>query len=364
MKTIPVSSMSGDYEVRIGDGLLSSLGRLVRDLFPSSSSDRIGVVSNPVVWTLYGPGVLSSLSGAGFQSVLALHPDGEPNKNLASVINLLTTFLENRWERREPLLVIGGGVTGDMGGLVSALLLRGVPLVHVPTTVVAQVDSSIGGKTGVDHSLGKNLIGTFTPPRAILTDPRVLGTLALRERRAGLGEVLKYAFIGDRELLALLQRDIESLSGEEFNESLWEETIGLCCRDKARIVSADERESGERMLLNFGHTFGHALEGAMGFSGILHGEAVALGMLSAASLSLAAGLAEPETFPMMKKLIERAGLPVVWPTHISFEALFPYLGRDKKVQGKQITMVLPLEPGKVSLVRDYDPALLASGVFR
>ena len=363
MKTIPVASSLGDYEIRIRTGLISSLGHFLRDLFPERPASRIGIVSNPLVWDLYGKNILESVSVAGLTPVIALHPDGEISKNIASVMDLLTVFLENRWERREPICAIGGGVTGDMGGLVSSLLLRGVPLVHVPTTVVAQVDSSIGGKTGVDHPLGKNLIGAFYPPKAVLTDPSVLKTLSLRERRAGLGEVLKYAFIGDRELMGLLERSIESLAGETFEEELWEETIALCSADKSRIVSDDERESGARMLLNFGHTFGHALEGARGFSGILHGEAVALGMLSAARISVSAGLAGPEIFDFMKNLISRASLPISWPADVRFETLAPYLGQDKKVQGKQITLVLPLEPGKVSLVRDYDAALLSNGVF-
>jgi 3-dehydroquinate synthase len=363
MKTVRVSSTSGEYGIRIESGLFDSLGPLLRDLFPGSPNGRIGLVSNPVVWGIYGSRVLASVSGAGFSHVVSLHSDGEPFKNISSVMALLSTFLENRWERREPLCAIGGGVTGDMGGLVAALLLRGVPLVHVPTTVVAQVDSSIGGKTGIDHPMGKNLIGAFYPPKSVLTDPMVLESLPLRERRAGLGEVLKYAFIGDHDLLELLGRKIESLAGDGFDAELWEETIALCSFDKARIVSADEREGGERMLLNFGHTFVHALEGALGFSGILHGEAVALGMLSAARIAHLAGLAGPDTFEFMKELIARAALPVSWPEKVTYEAIAPYLVRDKKVQGKQVTMVLPTEPGKVSLVRDYDPALLPTGVF-
>ncbi len=361
MTSVSVRSASGPYDIRIEKGLLSRLGPELRTLFPSVS--RIGLVSNPVVWGLYGDRIQTSIDRAGFRTVVALHPDGERYKTMESLMGILTALIGERWERREPLLVAGGGVTGDMGGLAAALLLRGVPLVHLPTTVVAQVDSSIGGKTGVDHPLGKNLIGAFNPPRAIFADPDLLATLPLRERRAGLGEVLKYAFIGDAALMALLEKRVDALSGERFDASLWEQVVALCAADKARIVSADERETGERMLLNFGHTFGHALEGALDFSGILHGEAVAIGMLSAAAIAEAGGVAAPGTFSFMKSLIGRAGLPVSWPRDIEFERIRPYLIRDKKVSGGQVALILPEAPGRVRILRDYDPNLLPNGLF-
>ncbi|MDA8112437.1 MAG: 3-dehydroquinate synthase [Nitrospiraceae bacterium] len=361
MKTIGVLASSGPYEIRIARGLLPVLGSVLRDLFPPVL--RVGIVSNPVVWGLYGPRIREALEGAGFRIIVALHPDGERYKTMESVMGLLGVFLGERWERREPILVAGGGVTGDMGGLAAALLLRGVPLVHLPTTVVAQVDSSIGGKTGVDHPLGKNLIGAFNPPRAILSDSEVLGTLPLRERRAGLGEVLKYALIGDGALLDLLEERVEELASERFDGELWERVVTFCSADKARIVSNDERESGERMLLNFGHTFGHALEGALDFSGLLHGEAVAIGMLSAAAIAESGGIAAPGTFSFIKSLTSRAGLPSAWPLEVTFEQIHPYLVRDKKVTGGQVALILPEAPGRVRIVRDYDPNLLPRGLF-
>ena len=361
MTTVSVRSASGPYDILIEKGLLPGLGPSLRTIFPSAT--RIGLVSNPVVWGLYGDRIQGSLEKAGFRTVVALHPDGERFKTMESLMALLTVFLEARWERREPLLVVGGGVTGDMGGLAAALLLRGVPLIHMPTTVVAQVDSSIGGKTGVDHLLGKNLIGAFNPPRAIFADPALLATLPLRERRAGLGEVLKYAFIGDPALLSLLEERVEELAGEKFDGILWEKVVSLCAADKARIVSEDEREAGERMLLNFGHTFGHALEGALGFEGILHGEAVAIGMLSAAAISEAASIAAPGIFSFMKSLIGRAGLPVSWPREIPFAQIQPYLVRDKKTSGGQVALILPEVPGRVRILREYDTNLLPNGLF-
>ena len=360
MRTALVTSSGGEYSVTVGAGVSGSLGNSLRSLFPGLR--RLGIISNPVVWSLHGPSILSHL-GADLRTVVALHPDGEPAKTMATILALLDRFIEERWERRDPFLVAGGGVTGDMGGLVAGLLLRGVPLVHLPTTVVAQVDSAIGGKTGVDHPLGKNLIGLFNPPRAVLSDPGFLRTLPLAQRRAGLGEVIKYAFIGDRALFTLLSERIEELVSDDFHAGLWEEVVFLSSADKAGIVSRDEKESGERMLLNFGHTFGHALEGAMGYSGILHGEAVALGMLSAARISGAMGLSTPATFGAIRDLLKRAGLPVTWPGGISFENIAPYLGRDKKSSRGQVALVLPEEPGSVRIVRDYDPALLSQGVF-
>ena len=360
MRETLVASSGGSYPVSIGAGLSASLKERLQELFPGIS--RLGIVSNPVVWNLHGAAILRNL-GSELRPVVALHPDGEVAKTMESVLGLLDRFLGDRWERRDPLLVVGGGVTGDMGGLAAALLLRGVPLVHLPTTVVAQVDSAIGGKTGVDHPLGKNLIGVFNPPRAVLSDPEFLRTLPLSQRRSGVGEVIKYALIGDRTLLGLLSDRIEELVSEEFHPGIWEEVIFLSSADKAGIVSRDEKESGERMLLNLGHTFGHALEGALGYSGILHGEAVALGMLSAARISGAMGLSGPETFETVRDLVKRAGLPVSWPSGVTFGTISPYLGRDKKASRGQVALILPEAPGSVRIVRDYDPSLLSLGVF-
>ena len=361
MRELAVSSFGGDYRIVIAPGLTSTLGERLFEIFPGLS--RVGIVSNPVVWGFHGEEILRTLSRSGIESLVALHPDGEPFKTMDSVLALLDRFIEARWERRDPLLVVGGGVTGDMGGLAAALLLRGVPLVHLPTSVVAQVDSAIGGKTGVDHPRGKNLIGVFNPPRAVLSDPEILRTLPLSQRRAGVGEILEYALIGDGALLNLLSERIEELVAGAFSSELWEEVIGLSSADKAGIVSRDEKESGERMLLNFGHTFGHALEGALGFSGMLHGEAVALGMLSAARISESLGIAAPDTFEGIRRLVARAGLPVSWPGEITFDRIVPYLLRDKKARRGVVALVLPEEPGRVRIVRDYDPDILSRGVF-
>lgn len=352
MKQYTVHSRLGDYPVSIDTGLLRDLPSLLSGMgWPSGS--RIALVTNPVVLSLHGKRIGDSLLSAGYRLETLLLPDGEAHKVLGSVSSLLDQILALRWERREPLLVLGGGVTGDMGGFAASVLLRGVPVVHIPTTVVAQVDSSIGGKTGVDHPMGKNLIGSFYPPKAVWIDPDLLMTLPLRERRAGLGEIIKYAMIGNARLSALLETGIQSLGGEPFDEALWSEAISESVSEKSRIVSEDEHEGGLRMTLNFGHTFGHALEGALGFGGILHGEAVGLGMLAAARVSerlgLSGGLSERLLF-----LLKAAGLPYQWPRDVSVEDLQKFWGSDKKTQGGRATIILPVSWGKVMMTRDYD----------
>lgn len=318
-----------------------------------SSGSRLALVTNPVVHPLHGERIERTILSAGYRPEVLLLPDGESLKVMASVSDLLDRLLALRWERREPLLVLGGGVTGDMGGFAASLLLRGVPVVHIPSTVVAQVDSSIGGKTGVDHPMGKNLIGSFYPPKAVWIDPDLLMTLPLRERRAGLGEVIKYAMIGNTALSELLESGMTGLCSESFDRGLWLLAISESVSEKSRIVSEDENEGGLRMTLNFGHTFGHALEGALGFGGILHGEAVGLGMLAASRVSERLGLSSGISERLLSHL-KAAGLPHQWPRNVSIEDLQRFWGSDKKTQGGKATLILPVSWGKVVMTRDYD----------
>ena len=307
-REIMVSSHSGPYRIRVGNRIKDEIpGWLVEMGFPVTR--KVALISNVTVRNLHGNAFSASLAARGFSVAGFDFSDGESYKTLDSVRECLDRLLSLKWERQDPVLALGGGVVGDMGGFVASILLRGVPLIHVPTTVVGQVDSSIGGKTGVDHPEGKNLIGSFYPPQSVWIDPSFLETLPLRERRSGLGEVIKYALIGNRELLRFLDGNLEILSGERFDRDVWEETIFLCASHKARIVSEDERESGVRMNLNFGHTFGHALEGAMGYEGILHGEAVGLGMIAAARVARALGITGEETEEVIRAYLKRACLP-------------------------------------------------------
>lgn len=347
-----VRSRLGDYPVLIESGLLKGLPSLLSGM-GWRSEGRVGLITNPVVYPLHGERVVKSLLSGDFRPETMLLPDGESHKTLGSVSSLLDQLLALRWERREPLLVLGGGVTGDMGGFAASILLRGVPVVHIPSTVVAQVDSSVGGKTGVDHSMGKNLIGSFYPPKAVWIDPDLLLTLPLKERRAGLGEVIKYAMIGNARLSDLLEKNIQRLGGEKFERDLWSAAISESVFEKSRIVSEDEHEGGLRMTLNFGHTFGHALEGALGFGGMLHGEAVGLGMLLASRVSERMGLSRGITERLLA-LLKGAGLPYQWPKDVSIEDLKKFWGSDKKTQGGRATIILPVSWGKVLMTRDYD----------
>ncbi len=357
---IRVDSQSGPYDIRISNGLQKRVPELLREHCGGAS--RLGLISNPTVRGLYGNGLLALLKKQGFTIVNFDFQDGEKFKNMSSVLECLEIFLHEKWERRDPFLLLGGGVVGDMGAFSASILLRGVPVFHLPTTVVAQVDSSVGGKTGVDHQEGKNLIGTFYPPKGVWIDPEFLETLPARERRSGLGEVIKYAMIGDLDLLKLLDKSLERLGSESFDRDLWETVISLSVRDKARIVSEDERESGPRMDLNLGHTFGHALEAAMGYSGILHGEAVGLGMLCAARVGECLGITEKGTVGIISDMLKRAGLPTEWPSQISFAQVAPFLRNDKKARSGKVTLILPIVPGSVRRIRDYDEALLAAAV--
>ena len=356
-----VSSLSGSYPIRVGTGVREKIPDwLVEMGFPVNR--KVSLLSNVTVRGIHGHAVSASLESLGFPVENFDFPDGESYKTLDSVRGCLDRLLALKWERQNPILALGGGVVGDMGGFIASILLRGVPLLHIPTTVVGQVDSSIGGKTGVDHREGKNLIGSFYPPRSVWIDPFFLETLPLRERRSGLGEVIKYALIGNPKLLRFLDDNMEALSGESFERDSWEETIFLCASDKARIVSEDERESGVRMNLNFGHTFGHALEGAMGYEGILHGEAVGLGMIAAARVAKSLGMTGDETEGIIRTFLKRALLPDRWPEGIRFSDLEPFLKSDKKSTSGLVTLVLPVRPGEVVRTRDYEPSVLALAI--
>lgn len=357
---ISVRSQAGDYDVRIGNGVLSAIPAELEKI--GFGHCRIGLISNPTVRQLHALRLGDILRSAGFEIVDFDFPEGESYKNLASVSRCLDHFLETKWERRNPFVIVGGGVVGDMGAFSASILLRGVPVFHVPTTVVAQVDSSIGGKTGVDHREGKNLIGTFYPPKAVWADPETLKTLPVRERRSGLAEVIKYALIGDHELLAYLDRHLSVLSGESFDSGKWLPAIRMSVRDKGEVVSLDEKESGLRMNLNFGHTYGHALEAALGYEGILHGEAVGLGMLSATRIGEKIGVTEKGTFDLVRNLLVKARLPVEWPSSVLYESIVPFLKNDKKTRDGRVTLILPVSPGKVIQSRDYDARALAEGI--
>ncbi|MEW6425568.1 MAG: 3-dehydroquinate synthase [Bacillota bacterium] len=331
----------------MGEGLLGSLGMEVRARVPG---ERVMVVSNPTVRTLYGKRAEESLAGAGLTVVWAEMPDGEEYKSLATAEKLYDLAYTLELDRQCPVVALGGGVVGDLAGFVAATYLRGVPFIQVPTTLLAQVDSSVGGKVAVNHPKGKNIIGAFYQPRLVLADLDVLKTLDPREVRAGLAEVIKYGVIADGTFFAWLEENLERLLVLEIEPLV--HAVAVSCRIKARVVQEDETELGRRAILNFGHTLGHAVEALTGYTAYRHGEAVAIGMVAAARLAVALGMLPEGEAARVRDLIQRAGLPVETPPELSTGDLLASIYRDKKVLAGRLTFVLPVEIGRVEIVRD------------
>ncbi|TMA37145.1 MAG: 3-dehydroquinate synthase [Deltaproteobacteria bacterium] len=334
------------YPVVIGAGLLAEVGPR---LAAAGYRGRCALVTSERVGALYREPVAASLGQAGFAPVAVEIPDGEEHKNLAWLAVLYDRLLDAGVERRSPLIALGGGVVGDLAGFAASTLLRGLPLVQVPTTLLAQVDAAIGGKTGINHALGKNLIGAFHQPRLVVIDVATLRTLPRREFVAGLAEVIKYGVIRDAELFATLEARLEALLGLE--EAVLVPVVAACCRHKAAVVAADEREEGgERAVLNFGHTVGHALEVLTEYRRLLHGEAVAIGMVAAARVSRALGLCDAATVERLERLVRRAGLPTAIPDDVTAPALALAMHTDKKTAAGRIRFVCVEAIGRTRLV--------------
>lgn len=338
------------YPIFIGPHLLSAPGCYQ----PFISGRRVMVVSNETVAPLYLDAVSQALSGLEVDQVIL--PDGERYKDLATLNLIFDALLERRHGRDTTLIALGGGVVGDMAGFAAACYQRGVPFLQVPTTLLAQVDSSVGGKTGVNHPAGKNMIGAFHQPRAVIADTTTLQTLPERELAAGLAEVIKYGLIADRDFFAWLEQEAEALRA--LQPAVLAAAIARSCRDKAEIVAADERESGQRALLNLGHSFGHAIEAGAGYGAWLHGEAVGVGMLMAADLSARLGWLGTEELSRIRGLIARCGLPVAPPAGISVERWLELMAVDKKALGGQLRLVLLRGIGDALVTSDFDPDLL------
>ena len=339
------------YEVIVQDGLLDRIGEF---LVPFKLGPQTVVVTNPVVKRHYGARVVHSLRAVGLKPTVLALPDGERTKSLKSVAMVLNALLRRRYERKAWLVALGGGVIGDLAGFAASIYLRGIPFVQVPTTLVAQVDSSIGGKTGVNHLLGKNLIGTFYQPKLVLIDPSALRTLPPREYRAGLAEVIKYGVIADAEFFTFLEQDMDQIL--KLEPAALHRIIRTSCAIKAAVVSADEREGDRRRILNFGHTVGHALETLGSYRRYKHGEAVAIGMVVAARLAERLGLADASVATRIRALTERTRLPSDLPPH-SASALIRAMRQDKKVQNRRIHFVLPDRIGHVVVRPVEEPAI-------
>ena len=349
MITLDVGLGERAYPIHIGEGLLGRAGEVLR----ARTGPRVVVVTNAIVAAHHLAPLTEALRGSGRQVDVVLLPDGEAHKNAATLDDLLTRLLELRVERSTTLIALGGGVVGDIAGFAAAIYQRGVPFVQVPTTLLAQVDSSVGGKTGINHPLGKNMIGAFWQPRAVLIDTAVLATLPLRELRAGLAEVIKYGAIRDADFFSWLEANLTRLLAGDA--AALTHAIRRSCAVKAEIVAADERESGERALLNFGHTFGHAIEAAQGYGEWLHGEAVAAGMVCAARLSERACGLDPAATRRLVKLLARAGLPVS-PPNIAVDRWLDLMRRDKKVDAGTMRFVLLERLGAAALRADIAAA--------
>ncbi len=337
------------YRIVIGNRLLESLGPRLARLAPQL---RTVIVSSPRIWTLHGAQIHAALPHAPHLLV----PDGERAKRLSTVAKLYDMLLAAHADRHTVMVVVGGGVLGGLAGFAAASYLRGMPLVHVPTTVVAQVDSAIGGKVGVNHPLGKNLIGAFYPPMAVLSDPSLLATLSRREFRAGLYEVIKYGVIESPRLFERLESKLDAILAREPETLV--PMIAACSRIKARVVMADELETGERRILNFGHTAGHALEAITNYRRFRHGGAVGLGMLAAAELARARGALSEADADRLRTLVQRLGaLPPV--RDLSAAECAAATARDKKVIHGTLHFVLPVAIGKTEIVKDVDRKELA-----
>ena len=342
MRRIYVGAPSGHYAVLCGRGVIARAGRLVSQL--GETTGRY-VLSSPRVWRYWGSALEASLAPAGYSPTI-LFDDRERAKNLCTVEWVCRELVRRGADRGAVIVALGGGVVGDVAGFVAACYLRGVRLVHVPTTLVAQVDSAIGGKTGVNLPEGKNLVGAFYQPRLVLVDPDVLSTLPAREYRAGIYEVIKYGVIGDAALFRYLERNLDRLLRREPAVLEW--VLPRCIRAKADVVARDEREAGLRAILNLGHTFGHALEAATRYKRYLHGEAVGWGMVAATALGVALDRFDERAAARVIRLVLAVGplpsLPAVGP-----ERLLEVMRADKKARGGRLRFVLPVRIGAVAV---------------
>lgn len=358
MRVVKVPLGGRSYSILIGPGLLARLGAECARL---KLGRRCAVISDKNVAPRFARTALRNLKTAGFEPVLITVPAGEKAKSLRSVQACYDQLAAHRLERKSFVIALGGGVVGDLAGFVAATYLRGIPFVQVPTTLLAQVDSSVGGKVGVNLEAGKNLVGAFHQPRLVLCDLDTLRTLPRREFRAGLAEVIKYGIIRDATLFRRLERDLPELF--ELNPALLATVIGRCCETKADVVSQDETESGLRAILNFGHTIGHAIENSVGYGKYLHGEAIAIGQVAAAELSQQLTGLSADSVDRIRRLFHRAGLPTTIHLDAGRRAgLMGAMKLDKKVRGGQVRFVLAERIGKVRWGLAVPPKLLAKAL--
>ncbi len=350
MQKIRVELGERSYNIFIDSACLGGIGEVLTKF---EFSRRVALVSNPTVYGLYGNGVSVSLKAAGFEPTDIIIPDGEQYKNIESVGKIHEAMLRMRLDRKSAVVALGGGVIGDIAGFAASTYMRGVDFIQVPTTLLAQVDSSVGGKTGVNHPLGKNMIGTFWQPRLVWIDTDTLTTLPRREFLAGMAEVIKYGVIWDADLFDFLAEHREDILGLDRTSLM--HIIGRSCEIKAEVVSKDERESGLRAILNYGHTIGHAVETVTQYRSFLHGEAVAIGMYQEARLSAALGVIGDAEVDRIRSLIEAYGLPCELPAGIDPAALLSSMQLDKKTVSGELKFILPERIGSVTMRKGISP---------
>ncbi|HKY06169.1 MAG TPA: 3-dehydroquinate synthase [Blastocatellia bacterium] len=373
MKTIPVKLDKLDkldklgkpgkldkrsYPIEIEPGLIADAGARIRALLGDTARRAI-IVANNRVDALYGARVLRSLRRAGFRAETFLIGDGERFKSLRTAEAVYTFLIERRAERSDLIVALGGGVTGDLAGFVAATYLRGIRFVQIPTTLLAQIDSSVGGKTGVNHRLGKNLIGAFHQPSLVVIDPETLRTLPARELNAGLYEAIKYGVIRDARFLRRISARLDRIKSLDTDELV--HMIARSCEIKADVVARDEREGGLRRILNFGHTVGHALEAVSRYRRFLHGEAVGHGMRAASLIAERVGLLAPDARRELYQAISEVGrLPAA--NNLALDGIMSAMAHDKKAEAGRITFVLPVEIGRVVVKSGLPPRLVRSAL--
>lgn len=354
MITLIVDLGERSYPIYIGENLLGDKSLLSGHI----PGKNVLVVSNETVAPLYLDSTLAMLTGKHVETCIL--PDGEEYKNLETLNTIYDVLLGKKLDRNTTIIALGGGVIGDMAGFAAASYQRGVHLIQIPTTLLAQVDSSVGGKTAVNHPLGKNMIGAFYQPRAVIADTTTLATLPDRELSAGIAEVIKYGLIRDLPFFSWLQANLNKLMERDADALAY--AIESSCRNKAEVVAADEKESGQRALLNLGHTFGHAIEAGMGYGVWLHGEAVAAGMCMAARMSHQLGWISAQDLEQIISMIAQARLPVNAPTELSVERFIESMSVDKKVVDGVLRLVLLEDIGHAVITNDYSRELLVSAI--
>lgn len=351
MRTMGVDLGNRSYPIHIGSNLLEQLDRV---LAPLALGNKVLLITDTNVGPLYGKKVEESLIRAGCSVRTVQVPAGENTKTLLQAGSLFDAAFDHGLDRSGPVIALGGGVVGDLAGFVAATYMRGVPFIQVPTTLLAQVDSSVGGKVAVNHPRGKNIIGAFYQPKLVLIDVETLQTLHDRELKAGLAEVIKYGVIWDAGFFAWLEENISRLLKREPDALAY--VVETCCKVKAAVVEQDETEQGCRAILNYGHTIGHAVEQLSGYGTYLHGEAVAIGMVVAARMAVNQGIFTHSEYLRIKELIEAAQLPAEMPGNLQSDEVLASIYHDKKVTGGKLVFVLPTQIGHVEICYDVNGA--------